>query len=240
MNTVSSIDRSMLRKAWLILFAICLTTDIVATALDHENWRFFSKPLLMPLLAGFFLANTTVPSPLKKYIVAALFFSWTGDVLLMFQDRQSGFFLLGLSAFLIAHIFYIFFYHQVRRKENVKSRWWLLVVVALYYAALISLLYPYLGDMKIPVPVYGIVISFMLLLALHMFFIRHKTAGAWMMTGAILFILSDSILAINKFYRSFETGGLLTMLTYGLAQAFIVTGAILYLSANNNSRIAVS
>jgi uncharacterized membrane protein YhhN len=50
-----------------------------------------------------------------------------------------------------------------------------------------------------------------------------------MMLGAVLFVVSDSLLAINKFYSSFELAGVLIMLTYGMAQLLIVTGAINYI-----------
>ena len=43
--------------------------------------------------------------------------------------------------------------------------------------------------------------------------------------GALLFVISDSVLAINKFYQPFEVAGVIIMLTYGLAQLFIVEGA---------------
>jgi uncharacterized membrane protein YhhN len=82
--------------------------------------------------------------------------------------------------------------------------------------------------MKIPVLVYGIVISVMFLLALHMLFIKNKEAGKLMMFGALLFIASDSILAINKFYESFEYAGIAIMLTYGIAQLLITLGAVRY------------
>ena len=162
----------------------------------------------------------------------ALLFSWTGDLLLMFQGNDPLFFLLGLSSFLTAHIFYIIFFHRVRIEEEVKGNLWLVLLVAVYYIALIALLSPYLKDMKLPVRVYGVVISFMLMLALHMRFIKNKIAGIWMMSGALLFILSDSTLAINKFYRPFEFAGVIIMLTYGLAQFFIVEGANGYISFN--------
>jgi uncharacterized membrane protein YhhN len=73
------------------------------------------------------------------------------------------------------------------------------------------------------------------MLAMHMLFIKNKPAGKWMMLGALLFVISDSILAINKFYQPFEAAGVLIMLTYGLAQFFIVEGAGRYIrSANSN------
>jgi uncharacterized membrane protein YhhN len=119
-------------------------------------------------------------------------------------------------------------------KEGIKSKLWLLVPVVVYYVVLISWLSPYLGDKKLPVRIYGIVISFMLLLALHMQYSRNKAAGKWMMTGAILFILSDSVLAVNKFYQSFEGAGVIIILTYGLAQLFIAEGAARYIQQLNS------
>ena len=162
----------------------------------------------------------------------ALFFSWLGDALLMFQEKDPLFFLLGLSSFLIAHIFYIIFFHRVRIKEMVKGNPWLLLIVAVYYVGLITVLSPYLGEMKLPVLIYGIVISLMFMLAMHMLSISNKPAGQWMMTGALLFVISDSTLAINKFYRGFEIAGAVIMVTYGLAQLFIVEGASRYISFN--------
>ena len=84
--------------------------------------------------------------------------------------------------------------------------------------------------MKLPVRIYGIVISFMFMLALHMLFIKDKVAGKWMMLGALLFIISDSALAINKFYQPFEVASVIIMLTYGLAQLFIIEGARRYIT----------
>lgn len=151
----------------------------------------------------------------------------------MFQQNDDLFFILGLSAFLIAHIFYIIFFHQLRVKENVKGNAWLLLLVVVYYAVLITLLSPYLHDMKLPVRVYALVISFMFMLAMHMLFIKNKIAGRWMMTGALLFVISDSVLAIDKFYQSFAIAGALIILTYGLAQLFIAEGAIKYITSED-------
>ncbi len=155
----------------------------------------------------------------------------------MFEEKNAVFFLLGLSAFLLAHVFYILFFHAIRVTEKIKGHPGLLGVVALYYAALIILLLPHLGEMKVPVLLYGGVISFMFMLALHMVFIKNKSAGKWMMMGALLFVLSDSLLAINKFYQPFKTAGILIMLTYGLAQFFIVEGASRFLTSINKEKL---
>jgi len=221
----------MKRQHWLIIiYLLVLVNDIIGIQINNVFLQTYFKPLIIPVLIGYFISQVQpIASGLKTVIVAALIFSWGGDVLLMFQEKKEIFFLLGLASFLLAHIFYIIFFHQVRVREGVKSNPWLLVLVVIYYAALISWLSPYLGDMKIPVRIYGIVISFMFMLAMHMLYLKNKTAGKWMMTGALLFVISDSILAINKFYEAFEMAGVLIMLTYGLAQLFIVQGAIKYI-----------
>ncbi len=224
----------MKQKHWILLFIIILTGDIIGIQSDNILLQTIFKPLIIPVLIGYFLSQTSgIAIHFKKWIVLALLFSWGGDVLLMFQDKKEIFFLLGLSSFLLAHVFYIVFFHQVRVREKIKSNPWLLVVVVIYYAALINWLSPYLGDMKIPVRIYGIVISFMFMLAMHMLFIKNKEAGKWMMIGALLFVVSDSVLAINKFYHSFEVAGVLIMLAYGLAQLFIVKGASHYINSRD-------
>jgi len=222
----------MKQKHWTLLFIIVLLGELIGIQLENNILQFIFKPLIIPVVIGYFDSQINdITKGFNKWIVAALIFSWIGDVQLMFQDKKDIFFLLGLSSFLLAHVFYIVYFHQVRVKENVKSNPWLLVIVVVYYGALISFLSPYLGDMKLPVRIYGIVISFMFMLAMHMLFIRNKSAGKWMMIGVLLFVLSDSLLALNKFYQSFEFASVAIILAYALAQFFIVKGAVDYFNS---------
>ena len=223
----------MSKRYRVIIFFIILVADLIAVQGQYKMAEYFFKPVIIIwLMAWFVLQLRNVQSSLKKWIIFALLFSWLGDVLLMFHLEDSLFFLLGLSSFLIAHIFYILFFHFVRIKEMVKGRWYLLLIVAIYYAVIITILSPHLGDMKLPVRIYAVVISFMFLLAMHMVFIKKRTTGLWMMAGALLFIISDSLLAINKFYQPFEMAGFFVMSTYGLAQLFLTEGAIRYISSD--------
>ena len=222
----------MRKKYRIIVFFVILLADLIAVQLNYKIAEWVFKPLIVIWLLSYFILQTRhEKNDLKKWIIIALLFSWLGDVLLMLQGDNSIFFLLGLSAFLLAHVFYILFFHFVRVRENVKSRWYLLLIVVIYYALLISILSPWLGEMKLPVRIYGIVISFMFMLAMHMLFSKNKNAGLWMMAGALLFVISDSVLAINKFYQSFEMAGIVVMITYGLAQFFITEGAVRYISS---------
>src|SRR5689334_19843534 len=180
----------MKKDIWIFIFIIAFSGYTAGIQFHYQTLQYVNKPLLMPLLMIFFFSSTTgIKTDLKTWILGALFFSWAGDVLLMFEPKDKIFFILGLGSFLIAHIFYIVFFHQVRVREAVKGNPWLMVIVVVYYGALIALLSPHLGDLKWPVRVYGIVISFMFMLAMHMLFIKSKDAGKMMMLGALLFVI---------------------------------------------------
>jgi uncharacterized membrane protein YhhN len=74
----------------------------------------------------------------------------------------------------------------------------------------------------------------MFMLAMHMLYAGNKKAGWWMLVGALLFVISDSLLAIDKFYQPLPFAGVLIILTYGLAQLFITTGAISYIQTGKS------
>lgn len=221
-----------MKKTWLFVFATALIADLVGVYLKNEILVSVAKPLVVIALIIYFLSATAgITNGLKKLITSALVFSWLGDVMLMFESADKNFFLFGLVAFLTAHVFYIASFKKIITGEKVRLKWLLLLPVLIYYGGLMYLLNSHLGDMLWAVRVYGFVISTMFLLAMHALFIKNKIAGNLIMLGALLFVTSDSVLAINKFYQSFELAGILTMLTYGLAQLLIVLGAAGYINS---------
>ncbi|AHF15884.1 hypothetical protein NIASO_13390 [Niabella soli DSM 19437] len=161
--------------------------------------------------------------------MAALGFSIVGDSLLLFANSNEMYFILGLVAFLIAHIFYILCFHAIRTQASLPGRWYSAVIVGVYYFFITSFLIPHLGALKIPVLVYGLVISFMLLLAMNLYELPDNKTARFILTGAIFFIISDSVLAINKFYHPEVWGGWAIMLTYVLAQWLLTKGLIRHL-----------
>ena len=221
-----------MKKTWLIGFAVALIVDLIGVYLKNDILIYVAKPLIVIALILYFLSATKgIQNGFIIIIVRALIFSWLGDLVLMFDSFNKNIFLIGLLAFLFAHLIYIRFFSLVRMAEKIKLKPGLILSVVLYYSGLIFLLFNDLHEMKIPVMVYGIVISIMFLLALHMLFVRNKEAGKLMMLGALLFVVSDSILAINKFYESFEYAGVAIMLTYGIAQLLIILGTVKYITS---------
>lgn len=226
-------------KYWIIIYLAALAIDLYAVSSNNETIRYVSKSLLMPLLIGFFIFSTKgLSTPLKKWLMLALVFSWVGDILLMFESLNSNYFIFGLIAFLIAHVSYIVLFDQVRVKEKFKQSLLPLLPIAVYYILLITLLQPNLGGMQKPVRIYGLVISIMLSFAADLWRLKDKLASFLIICGATLFITSDSLLAINKFHKQFEWAGIAVMLTYGIAQLLITLGAARYISSSSTHKFA--
>jgi uncharacterized membrane protein YhhN len=163
----------------------------------------------------------------KFILLAALIFSWLGDILLLFVFKDAIYFILGLVAFLTAHIFYIVLFIKEIKKVNGKVEFKKgLILIAIYLSILLLILIPHLGGLVIPVIIYAVVISTMLYMACLLNSHWPKPASIYLLTGAVSFILSDSILAFNKFYHPVPMSGFLIMLTYLFAQWALVRSCI--------------
>ncbi len=222
-------------KYWLYLFFADLLLELAAIASGWNDLRLFTKPLLVILLLVWFVASSIKLKSLHYYIAAALIFSWLGDVFLMLEEKNAVWFMAGLGSFLIAHIMYILFFLKSRKQQTIKQSFNFLIIiaVAVYVIALFTLLYAGIGSLKIPVGIYAVTIAVMFATAAHAFGIKFKNAALYCTAGAALFVISDSLLALNKFYRPFPAAGLCIMLTYALAQFAIVKGSLLYLAKEN-------
>ena len=217
----------LLRKNIFIIFWVIVLLGLLVVCLDIKLLDYIFKPLLMPvLLAAVFLRAGRTKG--KNKILLALFFSFCGDVFLLFENRGALFFILGLVCFLITHLFYISYFLQIKQSGDspAKKYPYLIVLVGLYTAFLLYIVWPKLGELKIPVIIYACVISSMLYLSLCIPYKIGKIAGQLFITGAIVFVASDSLLAVNKFYRSFTLAPFLIRLTYCFAQYCIVKGFI--------------
>ena len=215
------------QKKMAFVFWILAMLDITGIAANQQMLHFIAKPLLIPaLLLLLFFTKSTVPG--KNLLLIGLVFSWLGDVFLLFEYKNALFFIFGLASFLTTHIFYIIYFLKIKSASTslLKKQPVLITLVLGYGITLMWQLYPHLGDLKLPVMVYAAVICTMLLCSLHIFFKVNKKAACYYLSGAAAFVLSDSLLAINKFYQPVAFAGIFIMLTYCAAQFFIVWGYI--------------
>lgn len=206
--------------AFSILYLIVLFTG-------HENLDLYLKPALVPLLGFGVYFHRKFPS--KNILLSALLFSWIGDVILLFADIAEIYFILGLLAFLIAHLSYcVLFNKQIIGEIQINKILFAVgsLLIAFYLTAMILVLIPRLGELKIPVIIYAAVISTMLLFAFNGYLIWKKPGALYIFLGAVAFVASDSILAFDKFYAPIQKSSFFIMLTYLVAQYLIVVGII--------------
>lgn len=195
--------------------------------IGQEDVAWFLKPFLIPfLLFGVYFYDAF---PSKKFLLTALTFSWIGDIILLFADRAELFFISGLISFLISHVVYILLFNRQLKSRNKRNRaiYWIgVTTIIVYLFLMLTILLPSLGDLQIPVLVYAMVLSTMLLFAFKGFFSWEEPANWYILTGAIIFVSSDSILAFNKFYTPIVLSSFLIMITYLTAQYLIVAGIL--------------
>lgn len=195
-----------------IAFFILLAIEIYFSTSHQNSLVKITKPLLMPML----MLMAYQLNIKEKYLYIALFFSLLGDVFLMFGGEL--YFMLGLGAFLMAHVFYILLF-KGQFKFNLMSIFPFVGATLSYFMFIKSGIDP---NLLIPVSVYCLVITLM-----GIFAAGRKTNNSsynLVLMGSVLFIISDSLIAYNKFYAPLPASSFWVMSTYGLAQFLIVLG----------------
>lgn len=208
-------------KFFLVFIALSVIY-LTCTLFTSAQIIFYIKPLLLIPLMSITLLLRNFSN--RKILFSALAFSWIGDILLLFVFKDDSFFIMGLIAFLTAHIFYIVLFLKELKKMDGKFTFGKpgLIIILVYVAIFLSLLIPHLGNLMWPVIIYSVVICSMLytsyLLTPHF----QKPVSVLLLSGAASFVFSDSILAIAKFYQPLPSAGFFIMATYLYAQGALV------------------
>ena len=215
-----------------VLFYVTIVTMVADWIAAERKWktaRFVTKPLALVLLILWFTQVGFWKGPLLWFGLA-LVFSLLGDVFLLFQNG----FLFGLLAFMVTHLLYLVGFNQTLPPIDAAT---LLVLVAVSAVTVIVFNFvlkginadPKHARMKIPVIIYGVVISLMLTSAILNFYRADWSLPTALLTsvGAALFFTSDSMIAIRTFIGHFNHDDYLVMLTYHLGQLLIAFGVLL-------------
>ncbi|TKC09502.1 lysoplasmalogenase [Pedobacter frigoris] len=213
-----------------LLFATIFILQLVAEFNQLHTLRLIVKPLIViSLLIMFCLSTGGLKGRFHKRLFAGLFFALAGDVFLMFNNLNTSFFMYGLIAFLTCHICYTSAFYLDFRSAPELDKKGARIAIALCFIFSISFYFflrPYLGIMRVPVLAYTIIISLMMMMAAFRNMRVNKESFQLIFTGAIFFLLSDSILAYNKFVTELPHAGVLIMGTYMIAQYLITIGGI--------------
>lgn len=217
----------MKNKVALYIFISYSIFYLAMIALNQEEIARYLKPFLLPLLVVAVCLSEKFKT--KTLLLTALTFSWIGDVILLFADKGEIYFILGLVAFLVSHVFYIVLFSKQTISKTISNKLSFIAsigLILLYFFGMITTLGPKLGSLTVPVEIYAIVISSMLFFALKGSFQWNTIPYQAVLIGALFFIASDSILAFNKFYEPIPYASFLIMITYLAAQFCIVWGIL--------------
>lgn len=198
-------------------FIVVTVVHLVAIAAGPVELVAATKPLLMPaLLVALVLGLPERRSPLLLWGGLALVFSWLGDVLL--QNPGDIGFLLGMGAFGLAHLAYIALYLGPLRTRRVPA--WGVILAVVWWASMVASLALWLGGLLVPVAVYGLVLGAAAVSAL--------ATRPLVAIGAAVFLLSDTLLALDRFLPGFSVLelDLEIMLAYCLGQGLIIAGVV--------------
>jgi len=196
-------------KAALYPIPVLVVTVILlvrAEILGKRQQVYILKPISTLLVIAAALLSLLEPVQNLTYLVGVvigLFLSFGGDIALMFQEHRRAF-TLGLGLFLLAHIVYAVIFTRLGEFSawDFLSAGILLVAGVGFY----FLIRPNLGAMKIPVIAYIVVISVMVDRAASTFAspVFSVVQARMILGGAILFYISDVILAANRFWRAWR------------------------------------
>lgn len=194
----------------LAAFWICSAVHLVLVAAEAVPLDSVTKALLMPLLAAWVVAERG-----PRLLVAALLLSWGGDVAL----EIDGLFLAGMALFAGAHVCYVTYLVRHGALKALRRHPLIPVVYAALWAGTVLLLWPGLGDLRLPVAVYSLLLTATAATAAGL--------GPRLGVGGALFLLSDALIALGlaDLPRP-PMPGLLIMITYLAAQYLLASGII--------------
>lgn len=196
----------------LVVLAIVSVLELSAVAADNTVLEHLTKPLLLPLLIIFVLVEVGWNAdPSIKFLIIGQFFSFLGDVALMFDGDL--WFALGIGMFLITHIFYLIGFFKIGAREGLRERRWVLVAYPLFWLAANAALWSGLGPLRIPIIVYS---AFLVAMAMC-----SMSLGTLFGIGGALFMVSDLLIGETVAYGAFPGSGVVIMLTYIVGQAII-------------------
>ncbi len=199
---------------FVLSLAACVS-GVLHIYFEYHSARFvyIFKPLTMLcIIALAVMVPAATPNNYRLLLITGLVFSLAGDIFLMLPSER---FVHGLASFLVAHLFYI---AAFKFTASYDVSLYLFLPYFAVSTCIFMILRPHLGNLMLPVAVYILIISLMAWLGCERWL---AGLGIYTCIGASLFMISDAVLAFNKFKLPFRSARFFVMTTYFLAQWFI-------------------
>lgn len=210
-----------MKIAFLILFALDAALHLWSRLSARKTLNRVTKALLLLLLAAWYL---TAADPVRPIVLAAILFSWLGDVLLI--PDGTGWFVAGGISFAVSHVCFMLSY--LRHIRFAILPWWLIALSVAVCAAAVLLIFrslrPHLPKLLFwPMMFYLFVNGVMNCFAAWQHLSALNLVSAVACLGALLFFVSDSLLFYVRFAEKYrDRPHFWVMLTYTLAEFLIV------------------
>jgi uncharacterized membrane protein YhhN len=148
----------------------------------------------------------------------------------MFAWKSDLWFFTGVGAFFLSQLAYIMAFRTFSLEPGIGyllKKPVFMIPFAAYFIGIFLLVLPGLEGIMIPIVLtYAISLISMSMAAFNRYGRMPGKQFTILFTGSVLFLISDSLLAVNKFLTEIPYGGFLVMLTYIAAQYLIMQGMI--------------
>lgn len=231
-----------------LMFALAFV-EFYSEFTHNRELMFFTKPLLLPMIMLYYFVSINSWNKTHNLILTALFLSWIGDVSLMLTPENESdlsimgvpkskyFFLLGLSAFLVNHLFLITAYRipvTPDKQSLFQTNKLLFLPLVIFCLLMIAIIAPavYNNPEKsmatIPVMLYAIILTSMAAFALNRYGFVNSKSFWFVFIGALFFLFSDAMIALNflAFPGLIPKPGFVIITTYFIAEFLIADGML--------------
>lgn len=221
----------MIKKHLIFNLSYALITILVLISVyaDIPIAGYIFKPLIHISLLAFLLVASKLRGRFHQRLFTGLVLALTGETLFMLREYNSSYFLFGLISFLICHLFYIsaFYLDFLSAKElDKKGARIAILVSAIFFTTFYFYLRPHLGEFKLPVLAYIIIIAMLSMMAAF----RNKRVNTRSFTlvlaGVIFIIAADAVLAQAHFIKPFLYADLVVAACYLSGQYLIILGGV--------------
>lgn len=206
-----------LPRRWVVLVGAAAVAAITAALLPDLRLLHYAAKPLTTLLVVLMVWHAAAPQPdYRRAVLAGLLLSTLGDIWLMLPWDM---FVAGLASFLVAHLAYLFAFTRRVRLQPLR---WPFLAYAVLAAAVLALLWPRLPDaLRVPVVIYVVALAAMAAQAAVAALQQPSRSAAAAALGGLSFVISDALLAIDRFHTPLPLAPLWVLASYWVAQLLI-------------------
>lgn len=216
----------MALKVGLIVYAIMAILHLICCFMKFEKGRNYTKVLLMFCLLFICLLNGINTGNLYVLIMLALIFAMISDIFLLMENNQK-MFACSICLNLISYLLYII---QMINKLPFKIELYFYIILLAFLLCwcliLVPKLKPYVKELSALLAIYSFTLLFGVVIGLISFLINSSLSSIMLIIGFILFIVSNVMLCVVRFYKPFRRYHFYLMIPYVLAQLLVIYGLL--------------